>query len=72
MLFTSAFYEAHEAVRLGRFSGVKNQVVGESKHLFSPWLKRQVLFYIRSRPRNVPGVTGRKGDEIILNIIMGS
>ncbi|PSN40485.1 Protein l(2)37Cc [Blattella germanica] len=50
----------HRAVIFDRFTGVKNQVVGEGTHFFIPWIQRPVLFDIRSRPRNVPVTTGSK------------
>jgi prohibitin 1 len=56
----------HRAVIFDRFSGVKNQVVGEGTHFFIPWIQRPIIFDIRSRPRNVPVVTGSKGNQIIL------
>ncbi|XP_069674677.1 prohibitin 1 [Periplaneta americana] len=59
----SALYNVdggHRAVIFDRFSGVKNQVVGEGTHFFIPWIQRPILFDIRSRPRNVPVITGSK------------
>jgi len=59
----SALYNVdggHRAVIFDRFSGVKNQVVGEGTHFFIPWIQRPIIFDIRSRPRNVPVVTGSK------------
>jgi prohibitin 1 len=62
----------HQVVIFDRFSGVENQVAGEGMHYFIPWIQRPVLFDIRSRPRNVPVVTGSKGNELLLNIIVDS
>lgn len=61
----------HRAVIFDRFAGVKNLVVGEGTHFFVPWVQRPIIFDIRSRPRNVPTVTGSKGmvKHSILNII---
>ncbi|KAJ9584932.1 hypothetical protein L9F63_020738 [Diploptera punctata] len=59
----SALYNVdggHRAVIFDRFTGVKNQVVGEGTHFFIPWIQRPVIFDIRSRPRNVPVTTGSK------------
>lgn len=59
----SALYNVdggHRAVIFDRFSGVKKQVVGEGTHFFIPWIQRPIIFDIRSRPRNVPVVTGSK------------
>lgn len=51
----------HRAVIFDRFVGVKNQVVGEGTHFFIPWVQRPIIFDIRSRPRNIPVITGSKG-----------
>jgi len=59
----SALYNVdggHRAVIFDRFTGVKREVVGEGTHFFIPWVQRPMLFDIRSRPRNVPVVTGSK------------
>jgi prohibitin 1 len=51
----------HRAVIFDRFSGVKNEVVGEGTHFFVPWVQKPIIYDIRSRPRNVPVITGSKG-----------
>lgn len=59
----SALYNVdggHRAVIFDRFTGIKNTVVGEGTHFFVPWVQRPVIFDIRSRPRNVPVITGSK------------
>ncbi|XP_075992018.1 prohibitin 1 [Anticarsia gemmatalis] len=59
----SALYNVdggHRAVIFDRFAGVKNLVMGEGTHFFVPWVQRPIIFDIRSRPRNVPTVTGSK------------
>lgn len=50
----------HRAVIFDRFSGIKKQVVGEGTHFFIPWIQRPIIFDVRSRPRNVPCITGSK------------
>ena len=55
----------HRAVIFDRFSGVRAEVVGEGTHFFIPWVQRPIMYDIRSRPRNVPVITGSKG---ILNL----
>lgn len=37
-------------------------VTGEGTHFFIPWIQRPIIFDIRSRPRNIPVVTGSKGN----------
>lgn len=59
----SALYNVdggHRAVIFDRFAGVKKHVMGEGTHFFIPWVQRPIIFDIRSRPRNVPTVTGSK------------
>lgn len=50
----------HRAVIFDRFAGIKNVVVGEGTHFFIPWVQKPIVFDIRSRPRNVPVITGSK------------
>merc|ERR1712095_133026 len=40
--------------------GIKSNVVGEGTHFMIPWVQRPITFDIRSRPKNVPSVTGSK------------
>lgn len=59
----SALYNVdggHRAVIFDRFTGVKSHVVGEGTHFFIPWVQKPIIFDIRSRPRNIPTVTGSK------------
>ena len=50
----------YRAVIFDRFTGVKNYVVGEGTHFLIPFVQRPILYDIRSRPRNVPVITGSK------------
>jgi len=50
----------HRAVVFDRFTGVKPGVVGEGTHFMIPWVQRPIIYDIRSRPMNVPSVTGSK------------
>jgi len=50
----------HRAVIFDRFAGIKNAVIGEGTHFFIPWVQKPIIFDIRSRPRNVPVITGSK------------
>ncbi|CAM9335745.1 prohibitin 1 [Lethenteron reissneri] len=50
----------HRAVIFDRFRGVQDLVVGEGTHFVIPWVQRPIIFDCRSRPRNVPVVTGSK------------
>lgn len=50
----------HRAVIFDRFTGIKNTVVGEGTHFLIPWVQKPIVFDVRSRPRNVPVITGSK------------
>ncbi|KAG7158670.1 prohibitin-like [Homarus americanus] len=59
----SALYNVdagHRAVIFDRFAGVKDTVTGEGTHFFIPWVQRPIVFDARTRPRNVPVITGSK------------
>ncbi|XP_054282283.1 protein l(2)37Cc isoform X2 [Macrosteles quadrilineatus] len=59
----SALYNVdggHRAVIFDRFTGIKQLVIGEGTHFFVPWVQRPIIFDVRSRPRNVPVITGSK------------
>lgn len=59
----SALYNVdagHRAVIFDRFMGVKQAVIGEGTHFFIPWVQKPIMFDVRTRPRNVPVVTGSK------------
>jgi len=55
------------AVIFDRFTGVKPYVIGEGTHFLIPWVQRAIIYDIRSRPRNVPVITGSKGNDCCLN-----
>jgi len=50
----------HRAVIFDRFAGVKEGVVGEGTHFMIPWVQRPIIYDIRTRPKNVPAITGTK------------
>ncbi|KAF8568090.1 hypothetical protein P879_07297 [Paragonimus westermani] len=50
----------NRAVIFDRFKGVRSEVVGEGTHFIIPWVQKPIIFDIRSRPRNVPVITGSK------------
>ncbi|KAL8580122.1 Prohibitin-1, subunit of the prohibitin complex (Phb1p-Phb2p) [Nucella lapillus] len=59
----SALYNVdggHRAVIFDRFRGVQEDVSGEGTHFLVPWVQKPIIFDCRSRPRNVPVVTGSK------------
>lgn len=59
----SALYNVdagHRAVIFDRFAGVKQYVAGEGTHFIIPMIQRPIIYDCRSKPRNVPVVTGSK------------
>jgi len=50
----------HRAVIFDRFRGVLPDVAGEGTHFLVPWVQKPIIFDVRSRPRNVPVITGSK------------
>jgi len=50
----------HRAVIFDRFRGVLPTVSGEGTHFLVPGIQRPIIFDVRSRPRNVPVITGSK------------
>ena len=50
----------HRAVIFDRFRGIQEQVVGEGTHFLIPWVQRPIYFDCRTRPRNLPVITGSK------------
>ena len=62
MLFSSLVDAGHRAVIFDRFRGVQDTVVGEGTHFLIPWVQKPIIFDCRSRPRNIPVITGSKGE----------
>ncbi|XP_028640169.1 prohibitin-like isoform X2 [Grammomys surdaster] len=57
----SALYNVdagHRAVIFDRFRGVQEIVGGEGTHFLIPWVQKPIIFDCRSRPQNVPVITG--------------
>lgn len=61
-LFSSLVDAGHRAVIFDRFRGVQDTVVGEGTHFLIPWVQKPIIFDCRSRPRNIPVITGSKGE----------
>lgn len=62
----------HRAVIFDRFRGVQDVVVGEGTHFLIPWVQKPVIFDCRSRPRNVPVITGSKGMQALQGILVSA
>ena len=64
----SALYNVdagHRAVIFDWFRGVQDIVVGEGTHFLIPWVQKSIIFDCHSRPRNVPVITGSKGESCV-------
>lgn len=59
----------HQAVIFDRFRGVQDTVVGEGTHFLIPWVQKPIIFDCRSRPRNVPVITGSKGTSATADLM---
>lgn len=59
----------HQAVIFDRFRGVQDTVVGEGTHFLIPWVQKPIIFDCRSRPRNVPVITGSKGTSTTADLM---
>ena len=71
----SALYNmdaGHRAVIFDRFGGVQDIVIGEGTHFLIPWVQKPIIFDCRSRPRNVPVITGSKGESHLWVSAVGS
>ncbi|POI20532.1 hypothetical protein CIB84_015721 [Bambusicola thoracicus] len=60
ILFSFPVDAGHRAVIFDRFRGVQDTVVGEGTHFLIPWVQKPIIFDCRSRPRNIPVITGSK------------
>merc|ERR1712241_1579794 len=62
-VINSALYNVEggqRAVIFDRFRGIQDDVVGEGTHFLIPWVQKPIIYDIRSKPRNVPVITGSK------------
>lgn len=64
-LLSSPVDAGHRAVIFDRFRGVQDVVVGEGTHFLIPWVQKPIIFDCRSRPRNIPVITGSKGERLL-------
>jgi prohibitin 2 len=54
-----------KAIVFSRWSGVRNQVVGEGMHFKIPWLHQPHIFNVRTRPTNIASMTGSKDLQMV-------
>jgi len=50
----------HRGVVFNRLQGVKDEVYGEGTHLLLPWFEWPVIFDVRTRPKELPSLTGTR------------
>jgi len=62
-LFYNSLYTVdggHRGVVFNRLQGVKDEVYGEGTHLIIPWFEWPVIFDVRTRPKELPSLTGTR------------
>merc|ERR1719499_2237273 len=50
----------HRGVVFNRISGVKPEIYGEGIHLIIPWFEWPIIFDVRTRPKELPSLTGTR------------
>ncbi len=43
-----------------RYGGIQEEIISEGTHFACPWFERPIQFDVRTRPRNIPSVTGSR------------
>ncbi|CAG79135.1 band 7 family-domain-containing protein [Yarrowia lipolytica] len=67
-LMQSAMYDVrggYRAVIFDRLAGVKQNVIGEGTHFLVPWLQKDIIFDVRTKPRNIATTTGSKDLQMV-------
>jgi len=62
-LFYNSLYTVdggHRGVVFNRLQGVKDEVYGEGTHLIIPWFEWPIIFDVRTRPKELPSLTGTR------------
>jgi prohibitin 2 len=55
----------HKAIIFSRYSGVLNDVKGEGLHFKIPWLHIPHIYNVRTRPKEIPSLTGSKDLQMV-------
>merc|ERR1719204_1891878 len=50
----------HRGVVFNRLQGVKRTIKGEGSHLVIPWCEWPIIFDVRTRPKELPSLTGTR------------
>jgi len=50
----------HRAVVFNRLQGVRSNIFGEGTHFVIPWLEWPIVFDVRTRPKELPSLTGTR------------
>jgi len=62
-LFYNSLYTVdggHRGVVFNRLQGVKDEIYGEGTHLLIPWFEWPIIFDVRTRPKELPSLTGTR------------
>jgi prohibitin 2 len=55
----------HRAVKYSRLFGVVDEVYEEGTHFLIPWFEQAIIYDVRSKPRNIPSLTGTKDLQMV-------
>lgn len=50
----------HKAIMYRRIGGIQEEIIDEGTHIAIPWFERPIIYDVRTRPRNIPSVTGSR------------
>ncbi|ETV94899.1 hypothetical protein H310_11550 [Aphanomyces invadans] len=53
------------AIVYNRFTGIKDQVIGEGLHVMLPWFERPVIFDVRTKAHQVSSLTGSRDLQMV-------
>jgi len=55
----------HKAIIYRRIGGVQDTIIDEGTHIAIPWFERPIIYDVRTRPRNIPSVTGSRDMQTV-------
>ena len=51
----------HRAFKFNKFSGIQDSIMREGWHFKIPYFERQIIYDVRTHPKQIKSVTGSKG-----------
>nr|KYP76272.1 Prohibitin [Cajanus cajan] len=58
------------AVLFDRFRGILDSTVGEGTHFLIPWVQKQYIFDIRTRPHTFSSISGTKDLQMVTSVFV--